>query len=165
MDWIQPITNLCSAIVGGVLVILGDRIRQQHETRDKKVDTIISLYTDFFVQFQLALHHNEAFWSGARWQLEGKGESQETERGREGRFRSETAFREAAWRLRLRETDRDQQQRIESLARAFDDEVEDAGEFDAAAFGFDAKAKELREEARLVVDRMQRIHKRTLKPF
>ncbi len=162
MDWAQQLASVLSAVVGGALVIAADRVRWNAEYKSKRSETILTLYSDFFVAFQVALHHNDLFWSGVRWVAEGKGPYTEPPAARAARESAEAAFRDAAWRLRLRVKAEDQQRLIESLAKAFDVDFEEPGDEDGYAFDFPAKATAFRDMARVVLDRMQRVHHRVL---
>jgi len=162
MDWVQHLISLAAAIVGGVLVIVGDRWRTKHEANSRRAETLVKLYTDFLVAFQAALHANEAFWSGIAFMAEGKGTYKESDEARAKRNVAESDFRDAAWALRLRERDEAQQARIEAIVRAFDDDPDEAGGMDAYAFEYPASAKKLRDEARVIVNAMQEIHRKTL---
>lgn len=161
MDWVQSLFSLLSAVVGGALVLLGERLRSRDETKGRRAETIISLYTDFFVTFQIALHHEEGYWSGKAFEARGEGTFTDSEKARDARSSSEAAFREAAWRLRLRVRDKVQQERIENLARAFDDDF-DFHEIDIIALDYPDMAKNLRASAHEIVERMQELHRDTL---
>lgn len=107
----------------------------------------------------MAMHYNRAYWSGVIFQIEGKGSFNESDRSRKARISIEAAFRESAWRLLLREHDREQRKRIESLARSFDDDFEDALDHDVKAHDYGRIEKELSENIEIIIDRMQKLHK------
>ncbi|MFG0304835.1 MAG: hypothetical protein ACF8Q5_01335 [Phycisphaerales bacterium JB040] len=158
MDWVQHVIALTSAVIGGMLVILSERLARREDARERRSETIVSLYTEFFVCFQMALHHNESYWADLR----ADSAAAEGEKSRESRLAAETALREAAWRLLLRERDDEQQARIESLARAFDEENEDIRDPETVAAEYPRTAERLRTEIREIVDRMQDIHRQQL---
>jgi hypothetical protein len=162
MDWLQHLVALASAIVGGVLVIVGDRWRTGHDANMRRAESVVCLYTNFLVAFQAALHANESFWNGIIFECEGKGSYKESEESRAKRIKAESNFRDAAWTLRLRERDTAQQARIEAIVVAFDDDPDDYGGMMDYAFIYSNLANKLRDDVRTIINEMQQIHRKKL---
>lgn len=162
MDWSQHVVPLVSAVIGGVLVIIGQRLQTREQSRQNRADQIVALYTDFLVRFQMTLHHHETYWSGAMWSLEHGESFRESDKAREARVAAESGFREAASRLRLRERDKFQQEQIDLLSRAFDRDIENVCDYNDMAIGFKGTARALRDQAGAIVSRMQDLHRKTL---
>jgi hypothetical protein len=158
MDWVQGLFNLLSACVGGAIAILVQRYSSRDEARIRAMDGLADIYTDFMVAFHTALLANEDYYESVRLRNERGWDSKESDETRKARVEAEQRFREAVWRLRVRERDPEQKKELEAMARVFDSGVEEFDMQDSIADEYPRTADALRAKAAAIIDRMQTLH-------
>lgn len=137
---------------------------ERNAAKHQRAESLITLYTDFLVSFQSALYYNESYWSGVAAAYKTASTHKASPEWTAKRERAEHDFRDAAWRLRLREQNPEQQERIERIVSAFDfdPDPEVSGGMDAYALSFPTTATQVRSEMRSIINAMQAIHRSEL---
>ena len=160
--YVEPVSILVSVIAGGAVAIFTNKVRTSGDIREKKSERLISAYAEFFVQFQLALKYNEMYWTGMRWQIEGQGTYSESDKNRSRREIAEQCLLEAAWRLKIFERNHDLQNKIDLLAQAFSEDIEDASHHEQVALSYSESAARWRADSNSLLLRMQGQYKKMI---
>ena len=157
MDWVQGLFNLLAAAIGGGIAIIAERYRVRGEVRLRTADTLAELYTQFLVTFHTALRANERYYDGVRLKAERNWDFDESETAA-ARANDERLFREAVWRLCVRERSGAQKKRLEGIAVVFDHDINEFDMLECVAAEYSARAEKLRKDATAIIDGMQELH-------